>query len=431
MNELLPLIEVSRSSPRDAAARIRGRFPDLTTVEKRADEIIRKVRSEGDAALFRYSRELDRAEIGGKLRVEEDGIREAARRVDPKLKEAMRFSLDRIRKTQSQLLQRLAYAYVSNGFVVRCAPIPIESVGCYVPGGRASYASSVLMTAGLAKLAGVKRIVLCTPPGRDGRVDDAILAAAEACGVDETYRIGGAQSIAALAYGTETIAKVDKVVGPGGVYVSVAKRLVSRDVSTDFFAGPTEIVVVGDESADPKLVAWDLVGQAEHGEDTLCCFVTWHRPLAERVRVEVTRIAKDVERGEFVRAALGRGSTAFCADRDAALGLVNAIAPEHLEVMVKDPKGFSDGVRSAGLVLVGKYAPCAASDYCIGTDHVIPTRGTASSRAGLSVLDFVKLNWSVEGTRDGLRSVLPSLEALSRSEGLPNHFRSARARFRR
>lgn len=431
MNELLPPIEVDRSNFRSVAAEIRGRMPDLAGVEKTADEIIRKVRSEGDAALFRYSRELDRAEIRGRLRVEDDEIRQATRRINVELADAMRFSLDRIRKTQSQLLRRLTYTYVANGFVVRSAPRPIQSVGCYAPGGRASYASSVLMTAGLAELAGVKRIVLCTPPESDGRVSDAILAAAETCGVDEVYRIGGAQSIAALGYGTETIAKVDKIVGPGGVYVSVAKKLVSRDVPTDFFAGPTEIVVVGDETSDPRLAAWDLVGQAEHGEDTLCCLVTWDRRLAEKVRREVSRISKDAERGEFVRAALGSGTTAICNDAEVALDLVNAIGPEHLEIMLKDPRNFSEGIQNAGLVLIGKYAPCAASDYCIGTDHVIPTRGYASQRAGLSALDFVKLNWSVEGTKDGLQSSLPSLEALARSEGFPNHFRSARARFQR
>jgi len=287
------------------------------------------------------------------------------------------------------------------------------------------------MTAGVAKLAGVKRIVLCTPPNAEGNVSEGILAAADLCGVDEVYRIGGAHSIAALAYGTETIPRVDKIVGPGGIYVSVAKKLISRDVPIDFFAGPTELVVVGDRSTDPRLAAWDLVGQAEHGEDTLCGLVTWDRGLAAKVRAEVAKISKGVEREEFVRGALKGGFTALCADRDAALDLVNALAPEHLEIMLEDPRDFADRVENAGLVLLGEYAPCAASDYCIGTDHVIPTQGIAALRAGLSVVDFLKLNWSVQGTREGLKATLASLEALSKSEGLPNHYKSVNARFRK
>jgi histidinol dehydrogenase len=431
MNELLPLITANRRNVPEIAAEIRGRIADNGVVEDRAAAIIAKVRGQGDRALLRYSRELDHAEIDGKLRVEDEEVRSAVRRVDTKLADAMRFSLTRIRRTQGQLLRRLSFSYVANGFVIRSEPRPIRSVGCYVPGGRASYASTVLMTAGVAKLAGVKRVVLCTPPNSQGKVNDAILAAAAICGVDEVYRIGGAQSIAALAYGTESIAPVDKVVGPGGIYVAVAKKLVSQDVPIDFFAGPTELVIVADSTTDPKLVAWDLVGQAEHGEDTLCCLVTWDKGLAERVRAEVAVISRQAERKEFVRGALEGGFTALCSDRETALELVNAVAPEHLEIVVKDPRNFSRGVENAGLVLLGKYTPCAASDYCIGTDHVIPTQGSAALRGGLSVLDFLKLNWTAEGTKAGLKATLPSLEALALSEGLSNHYRSVQARFRK
>ena len=233
MNELLPLIAVSQGNSESVADRIRDCTRDVAAVEERVEEIVAKVRAQGDRALLLYSRELDHANIGGELRVGDDEVKMAARRIDQRLSDAMRFSLGRIRRTQGQLLRRLSYSYVANGFVIRSAPRPIQSVGCYVPGGRASYASTVLMTAGVAKLAGVKRIALCTPPNSDGRVSDAILAAADICGVDEVYRIGGAQSIAALGYGTETIPRVDKIVGPGGIYVSVAKRQISRDVPID------------------------------------------------------------------------------------------------------------------------------------------------------------------------------------------------------
>jgi len=307
----------------------------------------------------------------------------------------------------------------------------IPSVGCYIPGGRAAYASTVLMTAGVAKLAGAKRVAVCTPPDRNGKVNDAILAAASLCGVDEVYRVGGAQSIAALAYGTESVPRVSKIVGPGGLYVAVAKRLVSSDVQIDFFAGPTEIVVVGDGTTDARVAAWDLIGQAEHGRDTLCGLITWDRGLAREVRAQVAAISSGVERKEHVRGALARGFTLVCRDREAAAAMVNALAPEHLELMMDDPGEFSASVENAGLVLSGRYAPCAASDYCVGTDHVIPTEGYAAARSSLSVLDFVRLDWVVEGTRAGLRAVLPSLRLLAEAEGLPNHYRSAESRFRR
>jgi histidinol dehydrogenase len=431
MNQLLPLTRLGREDYSEAAARIRRRTGDLSAVEERAQAIIADVKRRGDEALRELTLELDHAEIGEAIRVDEGVVRSSIARVDPKLLDAMRFSLGRIRKTQGQLLRRLTYTYVSNGFVVRTAARGLPSVGCYIPGGRAAYASTVLMTAGVAKLAGVRRVVVCTPPGSDGAVSDAILAACSLCGVDEVYRVGGAQSIAALAYGTDSVPKVSKIVGPGGLYVAVAKRLVSRDVQIDFFAGPTEIIVVGDGATDARAAAWDLVGQAEHGADTLCGLITWDTGLAAEVREHVSRIASSAERGEHVRGALAGGFTLLCRDEESAAGIVNALAPEHLELMMKDPRRFAAMVDNAGMILSGKYAPCAASDYCVGTDHVIPTQGDAAARSNLSVLDFVKLNWNVEGTRDGLRAVLPSLKRLAMAEGLPNHYKSAESRFKR
>jgi len=430
MGEILPLVKVHGDDPSAFAAGVRRRVRDQGQVEKNALKILAKVKKRGDRALIELTRELDRAEIE-RIRVDDSEIQAALEAIDPELVEALKFSLNRIRKTQSQLLKRISYAYVSDGFVIRTSPRALPSVGCYVPGGRAAYASSVLMTAGVAKLAGVKRVVVCSPPGPDGKVNPAILAAANICRVDEVYRVGGAQSIAAMAYGTESIQKVDKIVGPGGLYASVAKRLVSKDVPIDFFAGPTELVVVGDKSADARDVAWDLVGQAEHGEETLCGFITWDRDMAAKVRSEADRIAKKAGRGDFVRKALARGFVAVCRDRQEAAGLVNAVAPEHLELLVDDARGFASEVMNAGLILIGKYAPCAASDYCIGTDHVIPTDGYARIRTGLSALDFVKLGWVVEGSKEGLKAILPSLKSLTSAEGLPNHYRSVESRFKR
>lgn len=430
MTDILPLVDVGGRDPRAFASRARERVVDEGRVEKSVRTIIARVRKDGDRALKQMTLEFDRAKVGD-IRVGEREIQAAVQEVDERVVKALKLALRRIGKTQAQLLNRLSYSYVSDGFVVRVVPRAIESMGCYIPGGRAAYASTVLMTAGVAKLAGVGRVLVCSPPGADGKVSPAILAAAAICGVDEVYRVGGAQSIAAMAYGTESIAPVQKLVGPGGLYASVAKRLVSQDVAIDFFAGPTEIVVVGDRSTDATTAAWDLVGQAEHGEETFCGFITWDEKTARNVRSEAAKIASSAPRGDYVRKALAKGFVALCTNRDEAVELVDAIAPEHLEILAEEARGFASQVRNAGLILVGEFTPCAASDYCIGTDHVIPTEGYARLRAGLSALDFVKLNWVVEGTRAGLKSVLPSLKALAEAEGLPNHFRSAESRFKK
>jgi histidinol dehydrogenase len=437
-SELLPLIRVDKKTDaKKTAERIRARPDGLSVAMKGAERIVRTVRAQGDAALLRYTKELDGVALsGGKLAVSKEEIAAAAGRVSPKLLDAMRFSLKRIRRTQGQLLNRLEFSYVADGYAIRCVVRPLDSVGCYIPGGRASYASTVLMTAGVAKMAGVKRVVLCTPPsggreGEEGRVGDAILAAAEMCGVDEVYRIGGAQSIAALAYGTESVQKVSKIVGPGGLYVSAAKKVVSADVPIDFLAGPTEMVVVGDAETDPRLAAWDLMAQAEHGQDSICGLVTWDARLARAVKRVVEEVSPTLERSDYVLGCLRRGFTALCKDRDTALELVNSLAPEHLELMVVDAAEMAESVSNAGLILTGPYAPGSASDYSIGTDHVLPTEGMARLRAGLTALDFVKVGWVVGGTKQGLKTLLPSLRELATAEGLPNHFLSAQSRFRR
>ncbi|HUH99919.1 MAG TPA: histidinol dehydrogenase, partial [Nitrososphaerales archaeon] len=370
---------------------------------------------------------------GDEILVTKEEILAASERVDPKLLDAMRFALGRIRRTQGQLLSRLPFSYVAEGYVIRCVVRPLDSVGCYIPGGRASYASTVLMTAGLAKLAGVKRVVICTPPASDKglRISDSILAAAHLCGVNSVFRVGGAQSIAAMAYGTESIPKVSKIVGPGGLYVSAAKKIVSADVPIDFLAGPTEMVVVGDAKADARLAAWDIMGQAEHGQDSICGLVTWDEGFAKGVKKIVDEVSPKLERKDYVIGCLERGFAALCKDRRTAIELVNQLAPEHLELMMEDAKEAAESISNAGLILTGDYAPGAASDYVIGTDHVLPTEGVAKLRSGLSVLDFVKVGWVVEGTRKGLKTVLPSLKELALAEGLPNHFLSAQSRFRR
>jgi histidinol dehydrogenase len=432
-SELLPLVRVEKKSDaKKVAGRIRARPEGLSAAMKGAQDIVTRVRAEGDSALVRYSKEFDGVTVrAGELRVSDKEVEAAYQRASPKLIDAMRFALKRVQRAQGQLLGRLSFSYVADGYSLRCVARPLESVGCYVPGGRASYASTVLMTAGVAKLAGVRRVVLCTPPSRGtGDVNDAILAAAKLCGVDEVYKVGGAQGVAALAYGTQSIPRVSKIVGPGGLYVSAAKKVVSADVPIDFLAGPTEMVVVGDGKTDARLAAWDLMAQAEHGQDGLCGLVTWDGRLANDVRREVEKVSPTLERKDYVQGCLRRGFTALCKDREVAIELVNSLAPEHLELMVEDAAEIADSVSNAGLILTGVYSPGAASDYCIGTDHVLPTEGVARLRAGLSALDFVKVNWVVGGTRQGLKALLPSLKELAMAEGLPNHYLSAESRFR-
>jgi histidinol dehydrogenase len=437
-SELLPLVRVeNKAEAKKAADKIRARPGGLMAAMPGARAIVDAVREKGDSALVSYAKELDGVTLRPSgLAVSQREIDAATERVGGRLMDAMRFALTRIRRTQGQLLSRLPFSYVANGYVIRCVVRPLDSVGCYIPGGRASYASTVLMTAGVAKLAGVKRVVICTPPstGMDSvrpGISDAILAAAKLCGVDAVYRIGGAQSIAALAYGTRTIQSVSKIVGPGGLYVSAAKKIVSADVPIDFVAGPTEMVVMGDSKADPRLVAWDLIGEAEHGKDSICGLVTWDEKLAKKVRKEVQNATQKIERADHTRGCLEKGFTALCSSRDVAVELVNSLAPEHIELMLEDADRVAESISNAGLVLTGNYAPGTASDYCIGTDHVLPTEGVAKLRGGLTALDFVKVGWIVDGTRQGLKELLPSLKELAMAEGLPNHYLSAESRFRK
>ncbi len=421
---------VTKNRAKERAMLLRARSETPPEVKERVSEIIKNVRSEGDNAVYRYSLLFDGVDIGGEpLRVPSAEIKTALRGADPGLLRSMEVAIRRLGATQGSLMRRLKFSTALGGFSVDLSPVPLGSVGCYVPGGRARYVSTVLMTAGLAKLAGVKRVVVCTPPGRDGKISDAILAAASLCDVEEVYRVGGAQAIAALAYGTQTIRKVEKIVGPGGRYPAIAKSMVSADVDTDFFAGPTELVVVADEGSDPALVAWDLIGQAEHGEETVCGLVTLSSEVAERVRSELEMIVPTVNRRGTVEGALRGGFAAVCRDEAAAVEFVNALAPEHLEILTSKPESFAARVSGAGLKLLGPYSPCAATDYVVGTDHVIPTGGFARRRGGLSVLDFLKLDWSVKGSRRGLRRLLRPLAYLAREEGFDNHYRSVESRF--
>jgi len=307
--------------------------------------------------------------------------------------------------------------------------VPISSVGCYIPGGQARYPSSTIMSVRPAAKARVKRIVVVSPPGPDGKIDPLTIAAAKKFGATEIYKVGGSQAIGALAYGTKSIPKVDKIVGPGGKFVSIAKSLVSDQTAIDMIAGPTELGIVADTSSDPELVALDLISQAEHSKDTMCFVITRSKTMAKQIQKSIEKLIPGIERGSIVKESLSKnGFIAVCKNQNEVIELANKIAPEHMELMVKNAKSLSKKITGAGLLLIGKNTPSAASDYLLGTNHILPTNGFGRTRGGLSVLDFLKLQTVVESKKSRLRDISDSLKTLTDAEDLPNHYKAVKRR---
>jgi len=309
--------------------------------------------------------------------------------------------------------------------------IPIQSVGCYIPGGLAKYPSSVIMSVVPAKVAGVKRVVVVSPPNSDGKINPITIVAANICGANEIYKTGGAQSIAALSYGTKTISKVDKIVGPGGSFVTTAKSLISDRTGIDMLAGPTELGIIADNSVNPKFVALDLISQAEHSNDTLCYLITTSQKLAKSVSDIISEIIPKIQRGNFVKSSLkNNGFIAICQTKSDMIQLVNSLAPEHLQIMTKNPGSFSSKITSPGLILIGNNTPSSASDYVLGSNHILPTNGFGKIRGSLSVLDFIKVNTQVTCTKSSLSKISKYLQVLTNAEGLPNHYEAVRGRLK-
>jgi histidinol dehydrogenase len=280
-----------------------------------------------------------------------------------------------------------------------------------------------------AKRAGVKRIVVVSPPGRDGKIDPLTITAAKRCGATEIYKVGGAQAIGALAYGTKSIPKVDKIVGPGGKFVSIAKSLVSDQVAIDMVAGPTELGIIADTSSDPELVALDLISQAEHSKDTMCFVITQSKTKAKQIQKSIEKLIPGTERSSIIKESISKnGFIAVCKNENEMVELANKIAPEHLELMVKNARSLSKKITGAGLLLIGKNTPSSASDYILYTNHILPTNGFGRTRGGLSVLDFLKLQTVVESTKSTLRSSQDLLKALTDAEDLPNHYKAVKRR---
>jgi histidinol dehydrogenase len=392
--------------------------------------IINQVKANGDGALVEFALKFDKAELTLRtLKVKAGEIKEAYNKAIPEQVFALKFMKEKVNAYQKQLLTQTEIKTTGDGISIQTVLRPIESVGCYVPGGQAAYPSTLVMTAVPAKVAGVPRIVVCSPSDAKGKVNPLVLVAADICGVDEVYRVGGAQAIAALAYGTKTIKPVCKIVGPGSKYVTAAKVLVSTDVAIDMPAGPSEVLVLADESADARLIAFDMVSQAEHGGDSVAGLITTSEKVALQVQDYLSKIAASAERGEKISEALATyGFIIICKSIDEAVGLANQFAPEHLEVMAANAKELAEKL-TAGLILIGPYSPVALSDYGSGTNHVLPTGGFAQSFSGLSALDFTRRVSIVESSRTGLERVKDSIKVMTEAENLPNHYKAIQARF--
>jgi histidinol dehydrogenase len=394
-----------------------------------AKAIMRDVSEHGDPAVLNYTSKFDGARLDS-LRVSEQEMKQAYAQVTKDQIMAVKLMKQRLIKSELAILKRLkGIAVSSEGVRIDRMVKPVTSVGCYIPGGKARYPSTVVMCAVPAKVAGLKRVVALSPPRKDGTIDPLTLVAADICRVDEFYKVGGAHGIAALAYGTQSIKPVNKIVGPGGMFVTAAKLIASATVSTDMVAGPTELLIYADASADSQLIAVDLISQAEHSTDTVCGLVTTSDKLASEVQKQVESIIKNITRSDIVKKSLeNNGFIVICRNESSCIEFVNEFAPEHLEIMCKYADAIAKKIDSAGLVLIGPYAPSSASDYSLGSNHVLPTLGFGKSRASLSVLDFVKIVNKVKVNKSGLAKVDRSIREITSAEGLLNHYEAVKAR---
>lgn len=394
-------------------------------------EILKNVKENKDQALFAYTQEFDKAVINkDNIRVTEAEIEEAYRMVKPEVISVIRKALINIENFHQKQKQYSWFDTTENGTILGQKVTPIGAVGVYVPGGKAAYPSSVIMNVVPAKVAGVQRIAMTTPPGKDGKVNPGTLVAAKEAGVTEIYKVGGAQAVAAFAYGTESIPKVDKIVGPGNIYVALAKKAVYGYVSIDSIAGPSEILVLADETANPKYVAADLLSQAEHDELASAILVTTSRELAERVSTEVEQFVNKLPRQEILRQSLENyGYLLVAKDMTEAIEVTNEIASEHLEIMTKDPFMVMTKIKNAGAIFIGEYSSEPLGDYMAGPNHILPTNGTAKFFSPLSVDDFVKKSSIVSYSREALEPIHNDIETFAKYEGLTAHANSIAVRF--
>ncbi|MGD8708110.1 MAG: histidinol dehydrogenase [Nitrosopumilaceae archaeon] len=397
--------------------------------KKIVESILKSVQKDGDIAIKKYEKKFSGAKLSV-LKVSKKEIDNAYNKVSKQEINAIKFSKNRLQKTETSLKSNLKNKIIKNdGVKISKKFVSLQNVGCYIPGGLAKYPSSVIMSVTPAKVAGVKRIVVVSPPDSDGKINSLTLVAADICGADEIYKVGGAQAIAALSFGTKSIKKVEKIVGPGGAFVTVAKSMVSDNTAIDMLAGPTELGIIADSSANPNYVALDLISQAEHSSDTFCYLITNSKKLAKSVNQAIEKLIPKIKRSDFVKKSLKQnGFVAVCKTQSDLINLANELAPEHLQIMTKNSQNLASKITTPGLILLGNDTPSSASDYILGSNHILPTNGFGKTRGSLSVLDFIKINTQVSTTRKSLSKIASYLDVLTKAEGLPNHYEAVRGR---
>ena len=425
-------VTLTKESTRDILGNLLKRSPNnYGKFESAVAEILAKVKSEGDEALFAYTKQFDKVEINkDTIRVTEEEIKEAYDTIDPALLDVIRKALVNIRTYHEKQIQNSWFTSTTNGTMLGQKVTPLNRVGVYVPGGKAVYPSSVLMNIVPAKVAGVPHIVMTTPPGKDGKVCASTLVAAREAGADEIYKVGGAQAVGALAYGTESIPKVDKIVGPGNIFVALAKKAVYGYVSIDSIAGPSEILVLADETANPRYVAADLLSQAEHDELACAILITTSREFADKVDQEVKGFVEVLSRKEIIQKSLDNfGYILIAEDMNEAIEAANEIAPEHMEIVTANPFEDMMKVKNAGAIFIGEYSSEPLGDYFAGPNHVLPTNGTAKFFSALSVDDFIKKSSIVYYSKAALRDIHKDIVQFATSEQLTAHANSIAVRF--
>ena len=425
------ILKLTEDTRKDILQNLLKRSPNnYGEFEGRVNAIIEEVRNNRDQAVFNYTKQFDGADINaGNILVTEEEIAEAYEQVDTTLLAVIRKSLVNIKKYHEKQVQN-SWFTTEDGIILGQKVTALATVGVYVPGGKAVYPSSVLMNVLPAKVAGVDRIVMCTPPGKDGKVYPSTLVAAKEAGVDEIYKVGGAQAIAAMAFGTESVPKVDKIVGPGNIYVALAKKAVFGYVSIDSIAGPSEILVLADETANQRYVAADLLSQAEHDEMASAILITTSQKLAEEVSAEIDQFVAELSRKEIIQKSLDNYGYILVADNmEEAIDTVNAIASEHMEIVTADPFHVMTKIRNAGAIFIGEYSSEPLGDYFAGPNHVLPTNGTAKFFSALSVDDFIKKSSIISYSREALEKVHKDIEQFAECEKLTAHANSIRVRF--
>lgn len=425
------ILKLTEDTRKDILQNLLKRSPNnYGEFEGRVNAIIEEVRNNRDQAVFNYTKQFDGADINaGNILVTEEEIAEAYEQVDTTLLAVIRKSLVNIKKYHEKQVQN-SWFTTEDGIILGQKVTALATVGVYVPGGKAVYPSSVLMNVLPAKVAGVDRIVMCTPPGKDGKVYPSTLVAAKEAGVDEIYKVGGAQAIAAMAFGTESVPEVDKIVGPGNIYVALAKKAVFGYVSIDSIAGPSEILVLADETANPRYVAADLLSQAEHDEMASAILITTSQKLAEEVSAEIDQFVAELSRKEIIQKSLDNYGYILVADNmEEAIDTVNAIASEHMEIVTADPFHVMTKIRNAGAIFIGEYSSEPLGDYFAGPNHVLPTNGTAKFFSALSVDDFIKKSSIISYSREALEKVHKDIEQFAECEKLTAHANSIRVRF--